>query len=127
MTVHKEREEVLKSVREKGNLDSEIGVMNLAELRQLHQILFEEAVRSGRRKFSNDFDIEVMKGKIDNAFEHIRENMCTNSVVFCNRKNCDHYDPDCVKRKIRDQVNRLISEILEPSSVNSWVKSRATW
>jgi len=122
-----DREEVLKIVREKGNLDSEIRDMDLAELRQLHQVLFEEAVRAGKEKFGRDFDIAALRRKIDNTLEHMNSNICSNPIGLCNRKNCDHYAPDCVARKIRDQINRLISNILEPTSIGPWVQSKAIW
>ncbi len=111
----KDREEILRIVREKGSLDSETEGMSLAELRQLHQVLFEEAVRVGREKYGDNFSINALRRKIDNALEHIRRNMCRNTVEFCSRKTCDFYDPDCVARKIKDQINRLISEILNPT------------
>ncbi len=110
------REEIIKIIDERGNLDSETKGMGLAELRRLHQILFEEAVRVGKEKLGEDFDVSILKKKIDNAFEHIRNNMCSNPVGFCNRKNCDNYDPDCVAKKIKNQIDRLVSEIIKPSS-----------
>ncbi len=119
MAEYEKRKEIVRLVREKGNLDKETQNMNLAQLRQLHQILFEEAVKAGREELGASFDVNLLKEKMDNAAEHIRKNMCPNPVEFCNRKNCDDYDPDCVARKIRDQINRLISEILRPSSVPS--------
>lgn len=122
-----DREEILKIIREKGNLDEEVKKLNLTELRQLHQLLFEEAVKAGKAKFGSDFDIATMKRKIDNTFEHIRRNMCPNRIEFCNRKNCDNYDPNCVARKIEDQISRLVSEILNPSSIGFWTPSKARW
>ena len=127
MAIYGKREAILKIVNEKRNLDRETRNMNLVELRQVHQILFEEAVRVGREKLGNNFDINILKKKKDNAFEHTTRNMCPNPVGFCNRKNCDNYDPDCVARKIKDQMNRLASEILRPSSIGPWIHSRATW
>ncbi len=122
-----DREKALKIIREKGNFHEEIKRMDLTELRRLHQILFEEAVKAGRAEFGSNFDITTMKRKIDNTFEHMRRNMCSNPIDFCNRKNCDNYDPDCVARKIEDQINRLISEILNPSCVGYWINSKAKW
>jgi hypothetical protein len=121
------KEEVLKTIRERGNLDSETEDMSLSELRQLHQVLFERAVIAGREELGDRFDITVLKGRLDNTFEHMMENMCPNSIDFCNRKNCDNYDPDCVARKMKKQMKRLISEILRPSSVGPWTRSRAMW
>ena len=121
------KEEALKTIRERGNLDSEIEDMSLSELRKLHQALFERAVTAGRKKLGNRFDIAVLKGRLDNTFEHMRKNMCPNSIDFCNRKNCDNYDPDCVARKMKEQMKRLISEILRPSSIGPWTRSRAMW
>ncbi len=109
------REKVLEIIREKGRLESEIEGMGLSELRQLHQMLFEEAVRTGKERLKDNFDLNGLKKKVDNAFEHIQENMCPNPVQFCNRKNCDYYDKDCVNRKIRNQINRIIWEILNPA------------
>ncbi len=111
----KGREEILRLVREKGNLDSETDGMNLAELRRIHQILFEETIKTEKEKFGYAFSMGILKRKVDNATEHILRNMCRNSVEFCSRKTCDYYDPDCVSRKIRDQINRLISEMLSPT------------
>ena len=116
MEANEKREEILVAVREKGKLEIEIGGINLDELRQIHQILFEEAIRVGREELGEDFEITVLKKRIDNAVKHIRDNMCTNPVEFCNRKNCDNYDSECVTRKIEDQMNTLVSEICQPSS-----------
>ena len=127
MAVYQMREDILKIINDRGSLDSKMRGMSLVELRQIHQLLFEEAVRVGREKLGSNFDINILKKKVDNAFEHLTKNMCPNPIGFCNRKNCDNYDPDCVARKIKDQMNRLASEILEPSSIGPWTHSRATW
>ena len=119
--------ELIKVLKKKGNLDSETVSMNLDELRQLHQILFENAVKSGKEELGNRFDITVLRRKIDNTFEHMMENGCPNPIDFCNRKNCDNYDPECVARKIKTQMNRIISEILRPSAIGTWTHSRAMW
>ena len=108
----KNRNGILKAIREKGNLDSEVEDMNLAELRHLHKILFEEAIRAGRAELGSDFDITAMKRKIDNTFEHMYRNMCWLPIDFCNRNSCDNYDMDCVSRKIKDQIKRITLEIL---------------
>ena len=108
--------EILKLVREKGSIDSEIENMSLAELRKVHQILFDEAVNAGRLAFGDNFDIELLKKKIDNTFEHMHKNMCMASIDFCNRNSCDHYNPRCVSEKLKDQIGRLISEILYASA-----------
>ena len=118
MADFEKREEILKIIDERVNLEKEIKDMGLVELRRLHQMLFEEAVRVGRKELGEDFDISILKKKIDNAFEHIRNNMCSNPVGFCNRKNCDNYDPNCVAKKIKNQIERLVSEIRRPSSIS---------
>ncbi len=110
------KEKALKIIRDKESLDDEIEDMGLFELRQLHQILFEEAIRAGKEHLGDNFSINVLRKKVDNTFEHMNTNMCSNPVQFCNRRGCDHYDRDCVTKKIRDQINRIASEILNLSS-----------
>ncbi len=121
------RKEILKAVREKGNLDQEVEDMNLPQLRKLHQILFEEAVRTGKEKFGKNFDISVLRRTINNTPEHMKNNVCPKPLEFCNRKNCDYYAPDCVANKIKGQIDSLILEILEPSSVGPWIQSKIMW
>ena len=112
----KNREKILRAVREKGNLDSEVEGMDLVGLRQIHQILFEEAIRAGRMKFEANFSIDVLRRKIDNTFGHMQKNMCSSPIVYCSRNSCDSYDRDCVAKKIRDQINRITLEVLNPTS-----------
>ncbi len=114
------REKILKIIYEKGNLDSEIRDMDLNGLRRLHQILYEEAIEAGKGKFGENFYIGVLRKKIDNTFEHMAENMCLLPIDFCNRSGCDYYDPDCVTRKIKDQINTIIAEILNPTSIEDF-------
>ena len=109
-------EEIAGIFRDDGNLDILTGRMNLVKLRQLHQVLFDEAVKAGREKFGDDFSISILRKRIDNTYEHVLKNLCPLSIDVCNRNSCDNYDEDCVSRKIRDQINRIASEILSPSS-----------
>ncbi len=108
----KNKAEIMKMIRENRNLDSEMEHMSLAELRRLHKILFEEAIRVGRAEFGDNFDVAAMRRKIDNTFEHMHENMCSLPINFCNRNSCDYYDMDCITRKIKDQIDRIVLEIL---------------
>ena len=110
------RDDILKIFREEGSLNSLTWNMDLFRLKQLHQTLFEEAVKSGKERFGDDFNISVLRKRIDNTHEHMLKNMCSNPMEFCNGKNCDNYDPACVTRKIKDQMNRMVSEILNPNS-----------
>ena len=122
-----DRSQTAKVIRGRGNPGRKIDGMGLAKLRRLHQILFEEAVRAGKEKFGSSFAVAVLRRSVDNTFEHMKKNMCSNPVVFCNRNCCDCYDPECVSRKIKDQIVSLISEILDPSSNGSLTRSKVTW
>ncbi len=121
------RKQAVKVIREKGNPGRKIDSMGLAKLRRLHQILFEEAIRAGKERFGGSFAVAVLRRSVDNTFEHMKKNVCSNPVVFCNRNSCDYYDPECVSRKIKGQIDSLISEIFAPSSADSWTQSKVTW
>ncbi len=110
------RKEVIKVFSERGSLDSVTENMGLVKLRQLHQVLFDEAIEAGKEKLGDDFHIDSLRKKLDNTYEHMLKNLCSLPIDVCTRNNCDNYDQDCVVRKIKDQINKIASEIHNPTS-----------
>ncbi len=112
-----DRDRVLRVIYGRGDLEDLTRDMDLKGLRKIHDILFDESIRISKEAEGESFNLGKLKARIDNTFEHHSREMCPVNIAYCTRNSCDDYDPECVSRKIKDQLRRMRDIILEKAAL----------
>lgn len=86
--------------------------LSTREVIELQRFVWDQIVEMGIKVRGNKFDRKEITSKMTPTPKYQRQQNCAERVYYCKATHCIHSNPDCAKKKIKEQLD-VMGEVFQ--------------